>query len=480
MADVRVFISYSRVDTGFAERLKSDLRAAGVQVWIDHESLEPGAPDWQAAIRRGIDAAHAVVYIASPEAAQSLNVRAEVLIATEQKRTIIPLWVRGEQWSECAPFQLLDASHVDARGADYADGLLALRRALGLPDATEATRQSAPAAKQPAEAAANQTLRLTFELGIPFDIAPGARSNPATHSVAWSPDGKVLAVAFDEGVIRLYDTSSGHLLKTLAGHAKQVNSVVWAPNGTRLASASDDKTVRIWDPASGAALHTLTDHIREVTDVAWSPDGSLLVSVPKVVWIGKLDTSLRVWDPYSGRLREAHDIHPDFHSKVGFSPDGSWLATNCLGATSLSNTGASPHIRVADVRGYMFSWAPDSMRFVEVKEGGRNEEICSFVRVYELAADSYPLQTKVYASDATCIAWSPANSCIAMAGSRGFITLLNSVTLASFAAFPSKAVKWFYSIAWSPDGRRFAAGGIKGLEIWSVEPVDEEADERPG
>ncbi|HEU0027887.1 MAG TPA: toll/interleukin-1 receptor domain-containing protein, partial [Ktedonobacterales bacterium] len=95
MANVTVFISYSRKDIEFAKRLKEDLRSSGAKIWFDHESLKPGEPDWEKAIRRGIEAATAVVYIGSPDAAQSVNVGAEVKIATDENRRIIPIWARG-------------------------------------------------------------------------------------------------------------------------------------------------------------------------------------------------------------------------------------------------------------------------------------------------------------------------------------------------------------------------------------------------
>jgi hypothetical protein len=49
-------------------RLKADLIAAGARIWIDHEQLQPGAPDWEEAVRAGIQRAAFVLYIASPEA----------------------------------------------------------------------------------------------------------------------------------------------------------------------------------------------------------------------------------------------------------------------------------------------------------------------------------------------------------------------------------------------------------------------------
>jgi WD40 repeat protein len=65
-------------------------------------------------------------------------------------------------------------------------------------------------------------------------------------SLAYSPDGQLLAVGFRNGYIGLYRVDSGALVTTLAGHTDDVNKIKFSPDGHLLASGSADGTVRLW------------------------------------------------------------------------------------------------------------------------------------------------------------------------------------------------------------------------------------------
>src|SRR5947208_1921202 len=80
------------------------------------------------------------------------------------------------------------------------------------------------------------------------------------YSVAWAPDGSMLASGAGDNTIRLWDAASGTSLRVLEGHTNYVNSVAWAPDGSMLASGARDNTVRLWDAASGTPLRTLEGH----------------------------------------------------------------------------------------------------------------------------------------------------------------------------------------------------------------------------
>ena len=89
--------------------------------------------------------------------------------------------------------------------------------------------------------------------------------------------------------IRLWNASDGTPLRTLTGHTDIVYSIAFSPDGNILASGSRDNTIRLWDASNGAHLHTLTGHTVAVLSVAFSPDSNVLAS-------GSEDGAVRVWD----------------------------------------------------------------------------------------------------------------------------------------------------------------------------------------
>ncbi len=142
----------------------------------------------------------------------------------------------------------------------------------------------------------------------------------AVSSVAFSPDGGMLASGSSDKTIRLWDTRNGDNLNSFQGHTEEISSVAFSPDGRTLASGSLDKTVRLWDVQSGENLYTLGAHTKQVTSVAFSPDGTLLAS-------GGLDKTIHLWRPQIGEALQTLKGHTSLVLCLAFSPDGSVLAS---------------------------------------------------------------------------------------------------------------------------------------------------------
>jgi WD40 repeat protein len=190
-----------------------------------------------------------------------------------------------------------------------------------------------PGGKLLATAGEDGTARLwntTTNLPVGKPIRVGTGTNGSVNGVAFSPNGKLLATADQDGTVQLWNPATGQPvgkpIRVGTGTNGGVNSVAFSPNGTLLATADADGTARLWNPATGrpvsAALHSSTNG--GVNGVAFSPDGTLLATAGQ-------DGTAHLWNTATGQ--PAGNPIPAGSGSIGlvegvaFSPDGTLLAT---------------------------------------------------------------------------------------------------------------------------------------------------------
>ena len=140
------------------------------------------------------------------------------------------------------------------------------------------------------------------------------------RSIAFSPDGLLLASTSEDSTVQLWNPETFEHLATFGGHTDIIQNVDFSPNGWLLASASADNTVRLWNLETRTSQATLQGHTDNVLSVDFSPNGWFLASTGA-------DGTVRLWDPDTNTLQATLMGHADSVLDAAFSPNGLLLAS---------------------------------------------------------------------------------------------------------------------------------------------------------
>lgn len=145
-------------------------------------------------------------------------------------------------------------------------------------------------------------------------------------SVTFSPDSQLLAAGSFEKIIKVWKVESGELIAELAGHSNWVFGVAFSADSQLLASASYDKTVKLWSIADVKEVATLSGHTAGVRAVSFMRDGKHLIS-------GGSDRNAIVWNVESKMQVATLKGHTAAIRDIACSPDGGTVATASEDAT---------------------------------------------------------------------------------------------------------------------------------------------------
>lgn len=306
--------------------------------------------------------------------------------------------------------------------------------------------------------------------------------------LAWSPNGARLALADTTQRLVVLDTATGRTVFAVMGRGSQ-NSVAWSPDSQRVAAVNEQFEVQVWDAANGQVVATLPDGTAD--EVAWSPDGRELASASQ-------DGRVRVWEVASGQLlltTTPKDLLA-YASELRWSPDSQRVAAAVTTADQEREdvwdvaTGrrvfsyAVPKNRSARL---VAAWSPDSRRLAIGGEMGDSIGIWNVATGKQLLTygghgiatlfsgrgPSPQLRAGVQA-----LAWSPDGTSIVSLGIEESIQIwdvaraspryvYDTGTNTSLLPFNGGyATDGARAVAWSPDGRRVAIGGDNFAEVW--------------
>jgi WD40 repeat protein/tRNA A-37 threonylcarbamoyl transferase component Bud32 len=348
---------------------------------------------------------------------------------------------------------------------------------------------------------------------LAWDVKTGKRVLALTHppvvlGVAVSPDGKTVASAGGDFIVRVWDVASKREKSTLRGHRDTVSGMAFSADGRRLLSGSFDGSIKVWDPNTGNTVRTLRGHTSGVTGsalpsgvtgLAIRSDGRRLVSCG-------VDGTVRVWE--WDRDQEALTLDEPLGAvaSLAFHPDGRHLASGSNGvslwdlpAGKVSRTykealGNFPALGVAfSPDGKQLAtgnatvkvWDTASGKKLFGKDpslfGGPEEEKEPFGFALGLAfsPDGKRLATGSEIRDSATgervrpiahdrgagsgIAYSPDGKHLALGGRP--VAVVDAVTgkvVRIFPEFPDTVL----TVSFSPDGHRLLAASDSGVRVW--------------
>jgi|GEM_PF-1468433 len=259
-------------------------------------------------------------------------------------------------------------------------------------------------------------------------------------SVAFSPDGSLLASGCHDSIVRLWEVATGGQVLRLEWHRNTVSCVAFSPDGGLLASGSYDKTVRLWEMPTGRQVHILEGHRDPVHSVAFSPDGSLLASSSGPPFgagdTRGSDTTVRLWEVAMGQQVRILKEHMDAVYSVAFSPVGSLLASSS---------------------GSTFSDGDTTVRLWEVAEGRQ---------VHVLTGHRDAVHSVAFSPDGSLLASSSGSF---YGGGDATVRLWEVATKRQVLVL-ERIKSTVYSVAFSPDGLLLASGGDDNtVRLWEVQ-----------
>ncbi|MDA1049287.1 MAG: protein kinase [Planctomycetota bacterium] len=289
----------------------------------------------------------------------------------------------------------------------------------------------------------------------------------SVFGVAFSPDGKHVATAGEDGTAVIWNSETGELQRTLSGHVGTVWSVAYSHDGTLIATAGHDKTVRLWNSSTGESLKVMNGHRATVTAVAFNPNSTQVVSVAGN-WPPRPPGEVLIWDVSSGMISKELTRQIPAAWRVAWSPDGALIAVS---------RGVQRQSAVdiwSTKTGRTLKTLPQPLRATEVAFNHDSSSlacanISGTVEVWNVSNWSRRFEYNGHGSGIEGVSFSPDGRYLAATTERMTVRMIDVNTGLEVKAFKGHASS-AHAVAFCPDGERLVSTDRSGTaKIWKVQ-----------
>ncbi|MBD1848208.1 PD40 domain-containing protein, partial [Cyanobacteria bacterium FACHB-63] len=308
--------------------------------------------------------------------------------------------------------------------------------------------------KQLASSSLDQTVRI-------WDIQSGqclcTIEQTGGRSIAFSPDGKRLAIVqSDQTTIALWDVEKQRMTQTLSGHTDTIWSLAFSPDGTLLASGSEDQTARLWWIESGDCHAIIPSHMGCIWTVAFSPTGSIL-------GLGSDSGVITLWDFKQQAVRQTLQGHSGHLWSISFAPNGQRLASSAEDQTIrlwLVKTGQCSRM----LQGYNNRIRAMAINSTGLLACATNDSIT----LRNLAVEHGVTHLKRHIGEVYSVAFSPDGSWLASGCNDGTVKIWDVNTAHCLQSFRAHTGRIFKVLFHPTQSLLISAGSDSTIRIWDL------------
>jgi len=330
-------------------------------------------------------------------------------------------------------------------------------------------------------------IRAFIDKSISKDRKEGIAHKGWVDGVAFSPDGQCVLSGATDGLAKLWETSTGRLVRVFRGYAHKIRAVSYSPDGKKLLvggyshsglSLGDDKdTLRLWDLSKGETIQVFTGH-RGVMAAALSHDGKKAIS-------GDTYGTLKLWDLATGKEIQEIKAFNDSVKYVAFYPDDKKVL-------SLEEDALGQDIKLWDletgkeIEEFRKKFMKKGKRWYESIDlsadgrlivGANHEEMILSLFDSTTGKRIRKFKNGKRETQAASVAISPDGSLVASGWTRNAAPAYGDAPLTLWETRKGKRQRLFsedihrpfYSkLLFSPDGRRLVSSDRRNITVWDV------------